>query len=68
MKLFPESEVISFMNARIIHKQITKWQRPFRDAIIHYNGKIHKCTRWRNRRKAQKLADHWLHEYKRRFK
>ena len=43
------------MNTRIINKHITQWQRPFRDAIAHYNGKIRKCKRWRNRRKAQKL-------------
>lgn len=42
------------MNARINHKHITQWQKPFRDGIAHYNGKIRNCKRWRNRRKAQK--------------
>ena len=51
------------MTGRIIHKHITKWQKPFHDGIAHYNGKIHNCKRWRNRRKAQKLTDHWWHDY-----
>lgn len=55
------------MKGRTIHKKIVQWQKPFRTAIIHYNSKIHNCQRWRNRHKAQKLADHWWHELKKRY-
>ena len=51
------------MKGRTIHKHIAQWQIPFRKGIWHYNAKIHNCKRWRNRRKAQKLADHWWHDY-----
>lgn len=51
------------MKGRTIHKHIAQWQIPFHKSIWHYNAKIHNCKRWRNRRKAQKLADHWWHDY-----
>lgn len=43
------------MNTRTRHKHIAQRYKPFHDAIARYNGKIRKCNRWRNRRKAQKL-------------
>lgn len=43
------------MNARIIHKHITRWQAPISDRISRYNGRLRNCKRWRNRRKAQKM-------------
>ena len=51
------------MNARINHKHITQWQKPFRDGIAHYNGKIRNCKRWRNRRKAQKIWQRSINKY-----
>lgn len=42
------------MKARLKNKQIAQWQRQFYDGIAHYNAKLHKCKRWRNRRKARK--------------
>lgn len=55
------------MNTRIKHKHITQWYAPFHNAIAHYNGKIHNCPRWRNRRKAQKLYNRIWFQYKKRF-
>jgi len=51
------------MTGRIIHKHITKWQKPFYDGIAHYNGKIHNCKRWRNRRKAEKQWQQAINRY-----
>ena len=53
------------MNARIIHKHIAQWQKPFHNGIAHYNGKIRNCKRWRNRRKAQRM---WTLSIQRRIK
>lgn len=42
------------MKARTYSKHSAQWQKPFHDAIAHYNAKIYGCKRWHNRRKAQK--------------
>lgn len=55
------------MKNRTYSKHIAQWQKPFHDSIAHYNGKIHHCKRWRNRRKAQKLFDAIWHKYKKQF-
>jgi len=51
------------MNARIESKRAAQWRRPFYDGIAHYNGKIHNCKRWRNRRKAQKQWQQAINRY-----
>ena len=51
------------MNARIAHKRIAQWQKPYHDSIAHYSSKIRHCQRWRNRRKAQKMWKQSINRY-----